>query len=120
MATIVTVGIDLAKNVLAVHGVDKTGKPALVRPEVPHAKPLERMAHLPPRLIGRQARVGAHHRAREFAKLGHAMLVVVPKFRGPSPRDSTTIGFCLAKVDKPLWPDSSRSALARCRTWTTR
>jgi len=29
---IVTVGIDLAKNVFAVHGVDETGKPALVRP----------------------------------------------------------------------------------------
>ncbi len=35
---IVTVGIDLAKNVFAVHGVDETGKPALVCPEVPHAK----------------------------------------------------------------------------------
>ena len=32
---IVTVGIDLAKKVFAVHGVDETGKPALVRPEVP-------------------------------------------------------------------------------------
>ena len=30
--TIVTVGIDLAKNVFAVHGVDEAGKPALVRP----------------------------------------------------------------------------------------
>ena len=30
---IVTVGIDLARNVFAVHGVDETGKPALVRPE---------------------------------------------------------------------------------------
>jgi hypothetical protein len=36
--TIVTVGIDLAKNVVAVQGVDKSGKPALVRPEVPRAK----------------------------------------------------------------------------------
>ena len=35
---IVTVGIDLAKNVFAVHGVDQTGKPALVRPEVSRAK----------------------------------------------------------------------------------
>ena len=33
--TIVSVGIDLAKNVFAVHGVDATGKPALVRPGVP-------------------------------------------------------------------------------------
>ena len=38
---IVSVGIDLAKNVFAVHGVDDSGKPALVRPSVPRAKLLE-------------------------------------------------------------------------------
>lgn len=35
---IVSVGIDLAKNVFAVHGVDESGKPALVRPSVPRAR----------------------------------------------------------------------------------
>ena len=35
---ILYVGIDLAKNVFAVHGVDEHGKPALVRPSVPRAK----------------------------------------------------------------------------------
>jgi transposase len=38
MPTIVTIGIDLAKNVFAVHGVDATGKLALVRPCVHRAK----------------------------------------------------------------------------------
>ena len=70
MATIVTVGMDLAKNIFAVDGVDETGKPALVRPDLPRAKPLKRMAHLPPCLVGRQACASAHHWAREFAKLG--------------------------------------------------
>ena len=46
--TIVTVGIDLAKNVFAVHGVGDSGKPELVRPEVPRAKLLELIAGLPP------------------------------------------------------------------------
>ena len=49
---IVTVGMDLAKKVFAVHGVDETGKPALVRLEVPRAKLLELVANLPPSLIG--------------------------------------------------------------------
>ena len=35
---ILYVGIDIAKNVFAVHGVDETSKPALVRPAVPRAK----------------------------------------------------------------------------------
>lgn len=44
---IVTVGIDLAKNVFAVHGVDAAGKPALVRPSVARARLLELIAALP-------------------------------------------------------------------------
>ena len=80
---IVTVGIDLAKSVFAVHGVDETGKPALVRPEVPRAKLLELTAHLPPCLIGMEACPGAHHWAREFAKFGHTVRLMAPKFVAP-------------------------------------
>ena len=36
--TIVTVGIDLAKSVFAIHGVDATGKPVLLKPSVSRAK----------------------------------------------------------------------------------
>jgi hypothetical protein len=43
---IVTVGIDLAKNVFAMHGVNEAGKPELVRPEVPRGKLLELVAKL--------------------------------------------------------------------------
>ena len=50
--TIVTVGIDLAKNVFAVHGGYATDKPVLIRPSVSRAKLLELIATLPPRLIG--------------------------------------------------------------------
>ena len=77
---IVSVGIDLAKNVFAVHGVDATGKPALVRPSVPRARLLELIASLPPCLIGMEACSGAHHWAREFAKFGHTVRLMAPKF----------------------------------------
>lgn len=50
--SIVTIGIDLAKNVFAVHGVNAAGKPELVRPDVKRAKLLELIASLPPCLIG--------------------------------------------------------------------
>lgn len=81
--TIVTVGIDLAKNVFAVHGVDETGKPALVRPEVPRSKLLELIANLPACLIGMEACSGAHQWAREFAKFGHTVRLMAPKFVAP-------------------------------------
>jgi transposase len=81
--TIVTVGIDLAKNVFAVHGVDEGGKPALVRPSVARAKLLELIASLPPCLIGMEACSGAHHWAREFAQFGHTVRLMAPKFVAP-------------------------------------
>ena len=81
--TIVTVGIDLAKNVFAVHGVGEAGKPELVRPDVPRAKLLELVAHLPPCLIGMEACSGAHHWAREFAQFGHTVRLMAPKLVAP-------------------------------------
>jgi transposase len=56
---IVTVGIDLAKNVFAVHGVDATGRAVLVRPSVTRAKLPELVASLPPWLIGMEACSGS-------------------------------------------------------------
>jgi transposase len=63
---IVTVGIDLAKNVFAVHGVDATGKPVLIRPSVTRARLAELIMSLPPCLIGMEACSGAHCWARRF------------------------------------------------------
>ena len=80
---IVTMGIDLAKNVFAVHGVDATGKPALVRPSVPRAKLLELIASLPPCLVGMEACSGAHHWARLFGAHGHTVKLMAPKFVVP-------------------------------------
>ena len=80
---IVTLGIDLAKNVFALHGVDATGKPALVRPSVARGKLLELVAALPPCLIGMEACSGAHHWARLFATHGHTVRLIAPKFVVP-------------------------------------
>jgi transposase len=81
--TIVTVGIDLAKNVFAVHGVDESGKPALANPRVPRAKLLEMVAHLPRCRIGMEACSGGHHWAREFSKFGHDVHLIAAKFVTP-------------------------------------
>ena len=80
---IATVGIDLAKNVFAVHGVSRAGKPELVRPEVKRSKLLDMVAHLPPCLIGMEACSGAHYWAREFQKFGHTVKLMAPKFVAP-------------------------------------
>jgi transposase len=81
--SIITVGIDLAKNVFAVHGVDDNGKPALVKPKVPRADLLPLIAQLPPCLIGMEACTGAHHWARLFRQHGHTVKLMAPKFVAP-------------------------------------
>lgn len=81
--SIVFVGIDLAKNVFAVHGVNEAGKPALVKPSVARAKLLELVASLPPCTIGLEACSGAHHWARQFTAHGHTVRLMVPKFVAP-------------------------------------
>ena len=71
--SILYVGIDLAKNVFAVHGVNEAGKPELVRPSVARAKLHELIAGLPPCTIGMEACSGGPHWARLFVSHGHTV-----------------------------------------------
>ena len=80
---ILTVGIDLAKNVFAVHGIDDAGKPALARPTVARDKLHDLIAALPPCVIGMEACSGAHHWARLFTACGHTVRLIAPKFVTP-------------------------------------
>lgn len=80
---ILYVGIDLAKNVFAIHGVDEHGKAVLVRPSVPRARLHQFVAALPPCTIGMEACSGAHHWARLFARDGHTVRLMAPKFVAP-------------------------------------
>ena len=70
MREITTVGVDLAKSVFSVHGVDAAGRTVL-RKTVRREKLLELIAALPPCLIGMEACSGAHEWARKFERHGH-------------------------------------------------
>lgn len=80
---ILYVGIDLAKSVFAVHGVNEAGKAELVRPSVARAKLVELIAALPPCVVGMEACTGAHHWARLFTSHGHTVRLMAPKFVAP-------------------------------------
>ena len=66
MKEITTVGIDLAKTLFAVHGVDAVGR-TMLRKTVRREQVMELIAALPPCLIGMEACGGAHEWARRFA-----------------------------------------------------
>mgnify|MGYP001218565485 FL=1 len=80
---IVFVGIDLAKNVFAVHGVIDAGRAELVRPSVRRDALLPLLAGLPPCVIGMEACSGAHEWARQLQALGHTVRLMAPKFVAP-------------------------------------
>lgn len=80
--TIITIGIDLAKNVFSLHGIDANGKVALQR-TVRRDRLLELLAALHPCVIAMEACSGAHHWARQLAALGHTPKLIAPKFVTP-------------------------------------
>jgi len=81
--SIVFVGIDLAKNVFALHGVNATGAVQLRQPKVARGKLNEVVATLPACTIGIEACSGAHHWARLFAAHGHTVKLMAPKLVTP-------------------------------------
>ena len=81
--SILYVGIDLAKNVFAVHGVNEVGAAELRQPKVARGKLHALIASLPPCVIGVEACSGAHHWARLFQSHGHTVRLMAPKFVAP-------------------------------------
>jgi len=76
-----TLGIDLAKNVVRVHGVDVHGN--VVKKRLTRLKVLPFVAQLSPCLIGMEASGSAHYWAREFSQLGHTVKLMPPQFVKP-------------------------------------
>ena len=76
------IGLDLAKNVFQVHGVDASGH-ALLRRQLKRREVCDFFAKLEPVLVGMEACGGAHHWARELAKLGHTVKVMNPRYVKP-------------------------------------
>jgi len=82
MKGISVVGVDLAKNVFQLHGVDERGQ-VVLRRQIKRGKLLETMAQLPRCLVGMEACSSAHYWAREIGALGYEVRLMAPKFVKP-------------------------------------
>jgi len=82
MEKVTTMGIDLAKSVFSLHGVDGAGR-VVLRRTVRRDQLLGAVAALPPCLIGMEACSGAHEWGRRFQELGHTVRLMAPKFVAP-------------------------------------
>ena len=76
------VGIDLAKMVFQVHGIDARGKVGL-RKQLRRSQVIAFFAQLPSCLIGMEACAGAHFWARKLTELGHTVKLMAPQFVKP-------------------------------------
>lgn len=76
------IGLDLAKQVFQVHGVDRDERVVLKR-KLKRSQVLPFFAKLPACKIGMEACAGAHYWAREFGRLGHEVKLIAPQFVKP-------------------------------------
>ena len=79
MGEVSTIGLDIAKSVFQVHGVDVAGA-VVIRKRVSRAKVLEYFGELPPCLVGIEACPSAHHWGRELQALGHTVRLIPPSY----------------------------------------
>jgi transposase len=79
---ITTIGLDLAKNVFQVHGVDATGQ-VVVRKSLRRSQMLPFFAKLSPCLVGIEACRTSQHWARELIKIGHEVRLMPPAYVKP-------------------------------------
>src|SRR6202171_4181206 len=82
MHTVTTIGLDIAKSVFQVHGVDASGN-VVIRRQLERRYVLAFFQKLPPCLIGIEACASSHHWSRELQALGHKVRLMPPAYVKP-------------------------------------
>jgi transposase len=82
MQTITTIGLDIAKSVFQVHGVDADGQ-VVIRRQLKRRYVLAFFQKLPPCLVGIEACASSHHWSRELKALGHTVRLMPPAYVKP-------------------------------------
>ena len=82
MQAITTIGLDIAKSVFQVHGVDVQGK-VLIRRKLKRQYVLAFFQKLSPCLVGIEACATSHHWSRELKRLGHTVRLMPPAYVKP-------------------------------------
>jgi transposase len=117
---ITTIGLDLAKSIFQVHGVDATGQ-VVVRKSLRRAQVLPFFAKLPSCLVGMEACGTSHHWARELVKLGHEVRLMPPAYVKPYVKRGKTEAVCEAVARPtmrfvPVKSPEQQAALSMHRT----
>ena len=108
MIQVSTIGLDIAKRVFQVHGVDEAGE-VVLRRQLRRTEVLKFFAKLPPCLVGMEACASAHYWGREIAALGHQVRLMPPTRVKPyvkwgKKNDKVDAGACCEGVTRPSMP----------------
>jgi hypothetical protein len=121
MDKVTTVGIDLAKSVYSLHGVDGAGR-VVLRRTVRRDQLMQTVAAQSPCLIGMEACSGAHQWGRRFQGLGHTVKLMAPKFVAPYRKSGcwrcTGSGRTRGRFAHGRDNSTGLLGLAKCRTET--
>ena len=82
MGEVSTIGLDIAKSVFQVHGVDAAGQ-VVIRRQLKRRYVLAFFERLPPCLVGIEACASSHHWSRELKVLGHTVKLMPPAYVKP-------------------------------------
>src|SRR4249920_3704709 len=82
MQTVATIGLDIAKSVFQVHGVDAEGR-VVIRRQLKRRYVLTFFQKMAPCLVGIEACASAHHWSRELQALGHTVRLMPPAYVKP-------------------------------------
>src|SRR4026208_664913 len=82
MQAVTTIGLDIAKSVLQVHGVDAEGK-VLIRRKLKRRYVVAFFQKLSPCLVGIEACASSHHWSRELQLIGHTVRLMPPAYVKP-------------------------------------
>jgi transposase len=82
MKTVTAIGLDIAKSVFQVHGIDAAGKP-VIRKQLKRTRVIPFFMKLPPCVVGIEACASSHYWARELTALGHDVKLMPPAYVKP-------------------------------------
>jgi len=100
MQTVTTIGLDIAKSVFQVHGIDAEGN-VVLRRQLKRRYVLVYFQRLPPCLVGIEACASSHHWSRELQALGHTVRLMPPAYVKRHKNDATDAEAICEAVTRP-------------------
>jgi hypothetical protein len=114
MQTVTTIGLDIAKSVFQIHGIDAAGD-VIVRRKLKRRYVLPFFQKLPPCVVGIEACASSHHWSRELQALGHTRVRRVPQWKSRQQFLSSCGNSCQALVREASHIIADQADRARIR-----